>query len=92
MKCDLMSLEWKVWEATERESKNIDNNLPTDSMELGQYEGNEKALNAILSGLTNIEFVKVMQCKIAKQAWDKLNIIYEGVSKVKESKLQTYRG
>ena len=24
--------------------------------------------------------------------WDKLKIIYEGASKVKESKLQTYRG
>ena len=61
-------------------------------MELGQYQGNAKALNAILSGLTNIIFVKVMQCKTAKQAWDKLKIIYEGASKVKESKLYTNRG
>ena len=33
-----------------------------------------------------------MQCTSTKQAWDKLKIIYEGESKVKESKLQTYRG
>ena len=33
-----------------------------------------------------------MQCTYAKQGWDKLNIIYEGESKVKESKLQTYKG
>ena len=32
-----------------------------------------------------------MQCTSAKQAWDKLKLIYEGESKVKESKLQTYR-
>ena len=32
-----------------------------------------------------------MQCTSTKQAWDKLKIIYEGESKVKESKLQTYR-
>ena len=51
-----------------------------------------KSLNAILSGLTNSIFTKVMQCKTAKQAWDKLKIIYEGAYKVKESKLQTYRG
>ena len=92
MKCHLMSLVWKVLATIEREYKNIDNSLPTDSVELGQYEGNEKALNAILSGLTNTVFVKVMQCKTTKQAWDKLKIIYEGASKVKESKLQTYRG
>ena len=61
-------------------------------MELSQYEGNSKSLNAILSGLTNYVFTKVMQCKTIKQAWDKLNIIYEGEYKVKESKLQTYRG
>ena len=48
-----MSLGCKVWEATEREYKITDNNLPTNSMELGQYEGNEKALNSIPSGLTN---------------------------------------
>ena len=45
-----------------------------------------------MSGLTNTVFTKVMQCTSAKQAWDKLKIIYEGASKVKESKLQTYEG
>ena len=49
-------------------------------------------MNAILSGLTNNVFTKVMQCTSPKQAWDKLKIIYEGASKVKESKLQTYKG
>ena len=91
MKCHLMSLGWKVWEATEKEYK-IGYQAPTDLEELGQYEGNSKALNSILSGLTNYVFTKVMRCKTSKQAWDKLNIIYEGASKVKESKLQTYKG
>ena len=61
MKCHLMSLGWKVWAVTKREYKNRDDNLPTGRMELGQYEGNAKALNAIPSGLTNTIFVKVMQ-------------------------------
>ena len=86
-----MSLGWKVWEATEKEC-NIWNRYPIDTVELGEYEGNSKALDAILSGLTNNVFTKVMQCKSAKQAWDKLKIIYEGAYKVKESKLQTYKG
>ena len=92
MKCHLMCLGLKVWVAPEREYKIIVDSVPTDSVELGQYEGNEKSLNAISSGLTNTVFVKVVQWKTAKQAWDKLNSIYEGASKVKEAKIQTYRG
>ena len=91
MKFHLMSLGWKVWETTKKEYK-IDDQAPTDPNEIGQYEGNSKSLNEILSGLTNSVFTKVMRCKIAKQAWDKLKIIYEGASKVKESKIQTYKG
>ena len=91
MRCHLMSLGWKVWEATENDLK-IGNQYPMETVELGEYEGNSKALNTILSGLTNSVFSKVMQCTSAKQAWDKLKIIYEGESKVKESKLQTYKG
>ena len=33
-----------------------------------------------------------MRCKTTKESWYKLKIIYEGESKVKESKLQTYKG
>ena len=54
-----------------------------DIVELSEYEGNSKALNAILSVLTNSVFTKVMQCTSTKQAWDKLKIIYEGECKVK---------
>ena len=91
MRRHLISLGWKVWAATEKEVP-VGNQYPTDTVELGEYEGDAKALNAILSGLTNTVFTKVMQCTSAKQAWDKLNIIYEGSSKVKETKLQTYKG
>ena len=91
MKCHLMSLGWKVWETTEMEYK-IRDILPTDSLELDQYEGNAKSLNAILSGLANSVFTNVMRCKTTKQSWDKLNIIYERASKVKESNLLTYTG
>src|SRR5882757_4198323 len=33
-----------------------------------------------------------MSYKTAKQDWDKLKIVYEGASKVKESKIQPYKG
>ena len=69
-------------------------NPPTDahSLERKHYEDNSKAMNAILSGLTEIVFVKVMYCEIVKEMWDKLKNIYEGDDKVKRAKLQTYRG
>ena len=59
MKCHLMSLRCKVWEAIEKEYKIVDN-LPTDRLELDQYEGNAKSINSILSGLTNYVFTKAM--------------------------------
>ena len=90
MRWHLMSLGWKVLAATKKEL-NIGNLYPTNTVELGEYEGNAKALNTILSGLTQLAFTKVMRCTSSKQAWDKLKLIYEGESKVKESKLQTYR-
>ena len=67
MRFHLMSLGWKVWAAIEKDLY-IGNQYPTDIVELGEYEGNAKALNAILSGLTNLMFTKVMQCTSSKQA------------------------
>ena len=65
MKCHLMSLGWKVWETTKKEYK-IDDHLPRDSVELARYEGNVKAINAILSGLKNSVFTKFMRCKTSQ--------------------------
>jgi hypothetical protein len=52
---------------------------------------NAKAMNAILSGLVEEEFVKVMHLEIAKEMWDKLISSYEGNEKVKDAKLKIYR-
>jgi len=52
---------------------------------------NAKAMNDILSGLAEAEFVKVMHLETTKEMWDKLISSYEGNEKVKDAKLQTYR-
>ena len=52
---------------------------------------NAKAMNAILGGLAEAEFIKVMHLGTAKEMWDKLINSYEGNEKVKDAKLQTYR-
>jgi hypothetical protein len=59
-------------------------------MKLGQ--NNSKAKNALLNGLSEMVFTKVTNCKSAKGIWDKIQNIYEGDSKVKVTKIQTYIG
>ena len=52
-----------------------------------EFNFNAKAMNAILSGLAEAEFVKVMHLESAKEMWDKLVNSYEGNEKVKATKL-----
>ena len=56
-----------------------------------EFSFNAKEMNAILSGLAEVEFVKVMHLESTKEMWDKLVNSYEGNEKVKDAKLQTYR-
>jgi hypothetical protein len=65
---------------------------PTNDKEVKIDENNSKAINALLNGLSDTVFTKVSYCKYAKDIWDKLRNIYEGDSKVKATKLQTYKG
>ena len=84
MRCHLMSLGCKIWSFVEKWYK-ILGNLPIDRDELDEYESNVKALNAILKGLEDSVFVKVMQCKTIKHAWEKLKTVYESQVKVKQN-------
>jgi hypothetical protein len=65
---------------------------PTNERAIKLGQNNSKATNALLNGLCESVYTKVIHCKSAKEIWDKLQNIYEGDSKVKETKLQTYRG
>jgi hypothetical protein len=51
-----------------------------------------KPKNALLNGLSDTLLTKVAHCKYAKEISDKLRNIYEGDTKVKEKKIQSYRG
>jgi hypothetical protein len=65
---------------------------PTNDKRVKLGQNNSKAKNALLNDLSERVFTKVSHCKSAKDIWDKLQNIYEGDSKVKATKLQTYRG
>ena len=49
---------------------------PTTDVEIGDYENNARAVNAILARLSETEFFKVMNYTTAKEMWDKLATIY----------------
>ena len=49
---------------------------------------NSKALNAIFCGVSPDEFHRISHITIAKEAWEILEITYEGTKKVKDTKLQ----
>jgi hypothetical protein len=66
-------------------------NPPIDTVRNKICNDNSREVNSILGGLKNYICVKVMHCKSAKETWDKLEVVYEGYSKVKEFKLQNYR-
>jgi hypothetical protein len=89
MRTYIMDLGADVWDVVETGYvnpivlANKDDNL--------EFSFNAKAMNAILSGLVEAKFVKVMHLETAKEVWDKLINSYEGNEKVKDAKLQTYR-
>jgi hypothetical protein len=89
MRTYIMALGVDVWDVVETGyTKPVVLASKDDKLE---FSFNAKEMNAILSGLAEAEFVKVMHLESAKEMWDKLISSYEGNEKVKGAKLQTYR-
>ena len=78
----LQSLGTKVWDIIDR-GYTFPSATPTDLTEKKKYETNAKAVNTLLGCLSQLEFVKVMQYKSAKEIWDKIVLRYEGDEQVK---------
>jgi hypothetical protein len=89
MRTYLMALGVDVWDVVEtRYTKPVVLASKDDKLE---FSFNATGMNAILNGLVEAEFVKVMHLETAKAMWDKLISSYEGNEKVKDAKFQTYR-
>ena len=56
-------------------------------MEKRKASLNSKAMNALFCALDKKEFHRVSNCESANEIWHKLEVVYEGTNKVKESKL-----
>ena len=59
-----------------------------DKAALAASNANSKALNAIFCGVPPDEFHWILHITIAKEAWQILETTYEGMKKVKDTKLQ----
>ena len=54
---------------------------------LAASNANSKALNAIFCGVSPDEFHRISHITVVKEAWEILEITYEGMKKVKDTKL-----
>jgi hypothetical protein len=90
MKRYLMALGFDVWKFVEN-GYTTPATPPIDTTGKKICNAKSRTVDAILGGLTNPIFFKVMHCKSSKEIWEKLEVIYEGDNKFKENKLQTYR-
>ncbi|XP_070030135.1 uncharacterized protein [Nicotiana sylvestris] len=54
-----------------------------EQMEMVQV--NNKARNLLYNAISGEEYEKISSCDTAKEMWDKLEVTYEGTSKVKET-------
>ena len=59
-----------------------------DKVALAASNANNKALNAIFCGVSPNEFHRISHISIAKEAWQILETMYDGMAKVKDTKLQ----
>jgi hypothetical protein len=86
MKTYLMSLGFEVWNTIENgyTAPTTPLVLPT-SIKLNANNSNSK--NAIICGLDESMFVKVMHYASTKEIWDKLQNVYEGDDKVNKEKI-----
>lgn len=67
----LQSLGMEVWDIIDT-GYSFPSTTPTYPAEKKKYETNAKAVNTLLGCLSQLEFVKVMQYKSAKEIWDKI--------------------
>ncbi|CAM8956810.1 unnamed protein product [Rhodiola kirilowii] len=52
------------------------------------FMGNSKAMNAIFFGVDENVMKLIINCEVAKEAWDILQMAYEGTDKVRNSRMQ----
>ena len=91
MKLLFQSLGLDVWKVVVNGYTHSAIDSPTCTIEIILFECNLRDMSAILGGLAGSQFVKVTHSTYPKEIKENLKNVYEGNSKVKGSKTQTYR-
>ncbi|XP_043705482.1 uncharacterized protein LOC122655345 [Telopea speciosissima] len=91
METFLKALGFDIWMLVKNGYTPAIEPITEPAVEKKKFENDSKANNALLSGLVDSKFVRVMGCEFAKDVWDKLKSVHEGDAKIKEAKLQHYR-
>ncbi|CAM8997835.1 unnamed protein product [Rhodiola kirilowii] len=99
MRSFLKSLDEKAWMTVQRGwTEPMMNNLTGEPVlkpetlwseeENKASIGNAKAMNAIFSAVDENVMKLIINCEVAKEAWDILQIAFEGTDKVRNSRMQ----
>ena len=89
MRAFLCSIDESVWDAIKIGWTRPEEAKSTwDKATLAASNATSKALNAIFCGVSPDEFHRISHITVAKEAWEILEITYEGTKKVKDTKLQ----
>ena len=89
MRAFLQSLDEKVWQAVEigwTKPKEVP--ADWDEAKIKAANFNSRALNVLLSVVTNEEFKKISSTETVKESWTILQKTYEGTKVVKDLKFQ----
>ena len=85
----MCSIDETVWDAMDVGWTRLEAAKSTwDKAALAAANANSKVLNAIFCGVSSDEFRRISHITIAKEAWQILETVYEGIKKVKDTMLQ----
>ncbi|KAH9649048.1 Integrase catalytic domain-containing protein [Citrus sinensis] len=101
MRIYLQALDYEIWEVVcdgpfmPMFKDVVGDYIPKPSSQWSESEKrkmslNSKAMNALFCALDKKEFHRVSSCESAQEIWNKLEVVYEGTSQVKESKINRY--
>ena len=86
MRAFLCSIDDSVWDAIEIGWTRLEATKST--WDLAAANANSKALNVVFCDVSPDEFHRISHVTIAKEAWQILEMTYEGTKKVKDTKLK----
>jgi hypothetical protein len=91
MKTYVQTQVFDVWKSiVDRYKESSTPPIDNDGNKISKKKLRDK--NAIMNGVVDSVYVKVMHCDSIKEIGDKIQNVYEGYAKFKETKLQNYTG